>query len=655
MKPSRLLSTLGVSLALAACGPASIGVDAPLGTHALPLEGPRNDALRRASARHGVPVELLMVLAQHQSRFELPTTDGALDEAALEPMTAEPADAADPTQEVEAPMPLDADLEADLDTPLEPEAPLVLAPDPSDDGLVTQLEDGAEVTDPEAVADPEADAEALAAGEPHVADTVYGIMHLTPAQAERAAVLTGLTAADIREDLAANVDAAAALLADDARAAGLAPDGLDLAAWAPVLTRFVGADDAAEVATLTMTELGALYAEGFDVTTEDGERLALVGPAETFGARAAALVNGAYPDIDFVPAASTNYASSRRGGRLRFVVIHDMEGTVPGAIATFRNPGRQASAHYLVRSRDGQVFQMVRETATAWHSGHGYINANSIGIEHEGFADRPRGGGYYTARMYEASAHLTCAIAKRYGVPIDRRHIFGHGNVPSNQSSRTLCSDAQSVRGACGGRSHHHDPGRHWDWATYMRLVARCVSNRATTPAPQPTPPPSAARTTVKGIIYRGRDEGARLAGVTVQLGSSSTRTNAEGVYVLRGVPRGNHTITASKDGFVRRSITRAVSGSETWGSMGLSPRAPTGNATLVGIIYRGAPSRRVAGATVSLSNGRTARTNAEGVYAIGGLAPGTYAITARKSGVGSARTSRTVGSGQKTWGSVGL
>ena len=87
----------------------------------------------------------------------------------------------------------------------------------------------------------------------------------------------------------------------------------------------------------------------------------------------------------------------------------------------------------------------------AWHSGNSYFNHNSIGIEH-------------TPRLYTASSQLTCAIAKKYRIPVDRKHIFGHGNVPSSSASRTLCSDASSVAGRCGGASHHHDPGRYWNW-----------------------------------------------------------------------------------------------------------------------------------------------------------------------------------------------
>lgn len=653
LRTSTLLLTVGLT-GLLACGPGELPDTSS--TQALRLEGPRNDAIRAAERGRGVPAEILMLLAQHQGRFELPTdTLQALDSGDSDAITAESAPDVDPAAETEAEQPSDDDLDL-IESELEEEPVMALEADPSDEGLETHLEVEADMTDALAFDSAESDADALLAGDAHASDEAFGLMYLTADQVAQATTLTGRSEAAIRTELDANVEAAAALLAEAATADGLDPASRDLAAWAPTLTRFIQADDGPEVAELATAELRALWDEGFDITTEDGERLAMVGPATGLGQSSAALVNGHYPNIQFVAAASSNYGI-RHGGSVRFVVIHDMEGTVPGTISVFRNPRRQASAHYLVRSRDGQVFQMVREPSSAWHAGHGYINANSIGIEHEGFADRPRGGGYYTPTLYRASAHLTCAIAKRYRIPVDRRHIFGHGNVPSSRSSRTLCSDAQAVRGVCGGASHHHDPGRYWDWATYMRLVARCVSG-GSTPAPRPTPapPPPATRTTVKGIITRGSSDGPRLAGATVRLGATVVRTNSEGYFEIPGVPRGNHTLTASARGYLNRSITRAVSGRETWGSISLRASAPAGTAKLKGIVYRGASSsHRVAGALITLSNGRTTRTNSEGVYQLDGLAAGTYAITAQKSGVGRASTRRAVPSGQLVWGSVRL
>ena len=104
---------------------------------------------------------------------------------------------------------------------------------------------------------------------------------------------------------------------------------------------------------------------------------------------------------DCIPEVSANkYALN-----IRFIVVHDIEGTQAGAISVFKRSSSQASAHYITRASDGHIVQMVREGNNAWHAGHGWFNRHSIGIEHEGFAHRKNGGGFYTDRQYRASAH----------------------------------------------------------------------------------------------------------------------------------------------------------------------------------------------------------------------------------------------------------
>jgi len=296
----------------------------------------------------------------------------------------------------------------------------------------------------------------------------WGVMYLTDAQIERAAQLTGRDPDALRTEVAANIEGAAALLADG---------GPDLRASTAAFLA-VTDDDSARLA---LDELDSVIRNGFDVTTTDGEHLTLAGAdpiradiTEEMDDETSAVIDraGAYPHVQWIR--SPNY-SSRLGSPVRYIVIHDIEGTMPGAISIFKSAASQVSAHYIVRSRDGHIVKMVHETDDAWHAGHGWFNRHSIGIEHEGFANRKRGGGYYTDKLYEASARLSCAIAHRYGIPVDRKHIFGHMNVPSNLSSHTLCSDKRGIAGACGGIGHHTDPGRYWNWTKYMHLVATCV------------------------------------------------------------------------------------------------------------------------------------------------------------------------------------
>lgn len=641
--------TAVVCAALMACG-----VPPPSGAKqakAISNEGTRNDALRTAALKHGVPLELLMSVGMHQGRFELPPSSEALLDQGTPDVEA-PA----PLEMVVAPMAEEETMPEAAD--VDPESPALdpvveLAADETDVGLSTALVDDTVADDPEAVSDPVSEAaENAITGDAHSDVEVFGVMYLTPDQIAHAMQLTGASELMLRTDVATNIDGAAALLRAYAEEAKVDLTATTVEAWAPAVVKFLGADADQEVSDLAVRALNGLYVDGFEVVTSDGERIAMEGVGSDSATVGQELTPGKYPPIQFIAAHPNNYGS-RQGGKVRFVVIHDMEGTLAGTISVFKSPNRQASAHYNIRSRDGHIVQMVTEANSAWHSGHGYFNHNSIGIEHEGFADRPNGGGYYTPKLYTVSSQLTCAIAKKYKIPVDRKHIFGHGNVPSSLSSHTLCSDAKSIAGKCGGASHHHDPGRYWNWSTYMKLVARCVSNK---PAFLVflKPPPAPAGTTVKGIIYKGSNTSAVLAGATVRLGTRSATTNSEGFYELKGIPAGTRSITASKAGYASKTLTRAVAGKETWGSIGLLPNAPAGTAQLIGVVTRGATTR-VAGAKVTLSNGRSTTTNADGLYKLTGLAPGTYTITATKPGAGTARVSRSVKNGTQTWGSVRL
>ncbi|WP_328356501.1 N-acetylmuramoyl-L-alanine amidase [Streptomyces sp. NBC_00445] len=128
------------------------------------------------------------------------------------------------------------------------------------------------------------------------------------------------------------------------------------------------------------------------------------------------------------------------------VIIHVTQGSFDSAVKAFQDPGHQAAAHYIV-GQDGRVLQMIRELDVAYHAGNRDYNERSIGIEHEGFVDRPED---LTDEMYEASARLTARICARYDLPVDREHIIGHVEVPGTD---------------------HTDPGEHWDWDRYMKLV----------------------------------------------------------------------------------------------------------------------------------------------------------------------------------------
>ncbi|MGW2592103.1 N-acetylmuramoyl-L-alanine amidase [Streptomyces sp. NPDC001515] len=155
-----------------------------------------------------------------------------------------------------------------------------------------------------------------------------------------------------------------------------------------------------------------------------------------------------YARATWTPASEANWRRADRPDDYGIdrVVVHVTQGSFTSAVRAFQDPGHKAAAHYIV-GKDGRVTQMIRELDVAYHAGNRSYNERSVGIEHEGFVDRPQD---FTAAMYGASARLTATICARYGIPVDREHIIGHVEVPD---------------------ADHTDPGKHWDWDRYLKLV----------------------------------------------------------------------------------------------------------------------------------------------------------------------------------------
>ncbi len=174
-----------------------------------------------------------------------------------------------------------------------------------------------------------------------------------------------------------------------------------------------------------------------------------------------------FPRATWVPAASTNFtvANRPRDYPVDMIVIHDIEGSYASAIKTFQDPNRHGSAHYVISSH-GLVTQMVAEHNVAWHAGNWDYNTRAIGIEHEGYASR----NLYTTPEYRTSAQLAGSICSRWGVPMDRKHVIGHSEVPDPDHP-----------GLFGGTDHHWDPGPYWNWTYYMSL-ARYYANLLPSP-----------------------------------------------------------------------------------------------------------------------------------------------------------------------------
>ncbi len=170
---------------------------------------------------------------------------------------------------------------------------------------------------------------------------------------------------------------------------------------------------------------------------------------------------------DFVPAAYAensgptdwgNYDLAKRPGDgldIDRIVIHDTEASYADTLSIFETSSSYVSAHYVVRSHDGFVTQMVPLRDIAYQAGNYYYNEHSIGIEIEGYA--LEGNTYYTPEVYKSVAALVAYLAKRYDIPLNRRHVVGHDQVPGPNLTYQA--------------GMHWDPGPFFNWNRMMRLA----------------------------------------------------------------------------------------------------------------------------------------------------------------------------------------
>ncbi len=158
---------------------------------------------------------------------------------------------------------------------------------------------------------------------------------------------------------------------------------------------------------------------------------------------------------------SSNYTASRSQA-ISAVTIHTAQGSYAGTISWFKNASANVSAHYVIRSSDGQVTQMVRNAHTGWHVGN--HNSYTLGIEHEGYVNN---ASWYTSAMYNASAALVRNFCSKYSA------------IPCNSAYSGAASSGVVVLPTSvkiKGHQHfsgqtHTDPGINWNWGHYYSLL----------------------------------------------------------------------------------------------------------------------------------------------------------------------------------------
>lgn len=151
-----------------------------------------------------------------------------------------------------------------------------------------------------------------------------------------------------------------------------------------------------------------------------------------------------YPGVDWRPAHHNNYSAGLNVPDK--LIVHVVQGTWGSALNWFANPNAGVSAHFTVATT-GRIGQSLGDRAAGYHAGNWAYNRTSIGIEHAGYINDPS---WFTDEMYHASARLAAYKCKQYGIPIDREHILAHSQIPGTT---------------------HTDPGPHWDWPRYMKLI----------------------------------------------------------------------------------------------------------------------------------------------------------------------------------------
>ena len=134
----------------------------------------------------------------------------------------------------------------------------------------------------------------------------------------------------------------------------------------------------------------------------------------------------------------------------------------------------------------------------------------------------------------------------------------------------------------------------------------------------------------VSGQVY---DEatGEPLEGVLVSIDSSETKSDADGFYLLTGIPSGLHTIIGKKDGFEKFSDTVQVEGIRpSFKQIEMKPMATVGN--VKGKVSDKDTGAALEGAIVSIGNS-TSLSDREGLYELTGITTGQQSISSARLG----------------------
>lgn len=324
-----------------------------------------------------------------------------------------------------------------------------------------------------------------------------------------------------------------------------------------------------------------------------------------------------YGPAIFSAAHANNYTVGRGGVAVTNVTIHTAQGSYAGTISWFKNSTAIVSSHYVIRSSDGQVTQMVREKDKAYH----VLNHNgyTIGIEHEGYVADAK---WYTNSMYSSSAALVRNICTKYG--ISKAACFkGPATSGTNYQPKTVrIKGHQHYDG-----NSHTDPGINWNWTKYAGLIN-----------------PAAIAATKIAIAVSDQETGFAVANTAVTVtgpdGETAQLQTDENGQASFDAGKGKYTFSFSANGYdpietsfeggsgetkiaadinMDRSNTMRMASDDE----GTRQLIAANNMVLSGYVRNTAKNIPVAGATVT-AEGRTATSDRNGFFSLTIPAPAT-------------------------------
>ncbi len=292
----------------------------------------------------------------------------------------------------------------------------------------------------------------------------FGIMGVPEEHLEDLGARLGVSAADVAYDRESNIRAGAMRLTELANGMGI--DRADVGAWAPAVALFADIPDEDGRSSFVYMDVYRFLEEG--IVSELGTLPPMDVEIDYLETRSGS-TGGDGRGAIWRP--SPNYSSRPTSsiGEPAMVIIHTCEGSYSGCWSWLTNSSAGVSAHYVVNSDGTEVSQLVAESNKAWHIGASYecdlnsgvdcwrdgysSNHFTVGIEHAGYSSQST----WHSGLLDRSAKLVCDITRTWGIPIDRYHVVGHGQLqPYNRV----------------------DPGPNWPWTDYLaRASSACGSS----------------------------------------------------------------------------------------------------------------------------------------------------------------------------------